>query len=225
MEAFVDGVLSGSIPGTVIGDIKLIRGVRGHGLYLNGISQRVDLGNQRHSCLGNLNMCTKGVVMAMWLRMHKYDEPGNYNDEYYFSNGGQTVNSMGIALLMRQKKLLAMFRTETRLWEVYYDNGLSLHSWYHVVLTWSATSGGYVYIDGALGGHNQQGQSLTSNRKGNAYVNFVLGDANNNPPNDPGEMTLDELRIWDAVADVLWVWRLYAADVFPWRYEKTSASV
>ena len=199
MEKFVGGVLSGSVPGTITGDIKLIRGVRGQALYVNGINQRVDLGNQRHNCMGNLTMCTKGIAVAMWLRMHKYDDPGYYNDEYYFSNGGHTMKSIGIALLMRQKKLLAMFRTETRLWEIYYNNGFSLHTWYHVVLVWSATSGGYVYINGALGSHNQQGQPLDSNLNGNVYVNFVLGDANDNPPNNPGEMTLDELRIWDTV--------------------------
>ena len=215
MEKVVGGELSGSIPGAVIGDVKLVGGVRGQALYFNGIDQRVDLGNQRHNCMGDLRKCNNGFVMAMWLQMHKYDEPGRNTDEYYISNGGHTMRSIGVALLMRKGKVLAMFRTETQLWEVNYDNGFSLHTWYHVVLAWSNTSGGYIYINGVLGNHNQQGQSLTSNRNGNAFINFVLGDANTDPPSDPGEMTLDELRIWDALADDQWVWTLYAADVFP----------
>ena len=219
MENVDRGELSGSIPGAVIGDVKLVSGVRGQALYFNGIDQRVNVGNQRDNCVGDLRKCNNGFVMAMWLQMHKYDEPGRYNDEFYISNGGHTVWSMGVALLMRERKLLAMFRTETQLWEVYYDNGFSLHTWYHVVLAWSATSGGYIYINGALGNHNQQGQALTSNRGGNAYINFILGDANSNPPAYPGEMTLDELRIWDAVSDYQWVWTLYSADVFPWKHE------
>ena len=216
MEQIFGEVLSGSIQGAVIGDVKLIRGVRGQALYVNGIDQRVNLGNQRHSCMGDLRKCNNGFVMAMWLQMHKYDEPGPYNDEYYISNGGHTMKSIGIALLMREKQLLAMFRTETRLWEVYYGNGFSLHTWYHVVLTWSTTSGGYIYINGALASHNQQGQSLTSNREGDAFTNFILGDANTNPPSDPGEMTLDELRIWDTDMDEQGAWSLYAAEMFPW---------
>ena len=139
--------------------------------------------------MGDLRKCNNGFVVAMWLQMHKYDEQGRYNDEYYISNGGHTSRSIGISLHMRGKRLLAMFRTKTRFGQVYYDNGLSLHTWYHVVLVWSAASGGYVYINGALGSYNQRGQPLTSNRKGSTYTNFILGDANTDPPSDPGEMT------------------------------------
>ena len=215
MEEVIGGELSGSIPGAVIGDAKLIRGVRSQALYVNGLDQRVDLGDQRHNCMGDLNKCNRGFVMAMWLRIHRYDGPGGLNDAYYISNGGHTSKSMGVALLMREQRLLVMFRTENRLWKVYYENDVSLHAWYHVVLTWSITSGGNVYINGALAGHNQGGQSGFYNREGNTFINFVLGDNNQNPPQQPGEMTLDELRIWDIITDDQWIWELYAADALP----------
>ena len=215
MDEIVGGEVSGSVPGAVVGDVKLVRGVRGQALYMNGIDQRVDLGNQRHNCMGDLSKCKNGFVMAMWLQMHKYDEPGLYTDEYYISNGGHATRSIGVALLMREKKLLAMFRTETRLWEAYYDDGVSLHTWYHVVMVWSSASGGYIYINGALGSHNQQGESWNSNQQPNTFLNFILGDANTDPPIDPGEMTLDELRIWDMAMDDQGAWKLYSTDAFP----------
>ena len=214
MEEVIGGELFGSIPGAIIGEVKLIPGMRGQALYVNGIDQRVDLGNQRHNCMGDLSKCNNGFVMAMWLRMHKYDEPGPYNHEYYISNGGQTINSIGIALLMREKTLLALFRTETRLWEIHYGN-FYLQKWYHVVLAWSLTTGGKVYINGALVSYNQEGKAGNNNRQGNTYVNFMLGDSNKDPPKFPGEMTLDELRIWDAVPDEQLVWALYAGDAWP----------
>ena len=215
MEELVGGELSGSVPGDIIGDIKLIRGVRGQALYVNGLDQRVDLGNQRHNCMGDLRKCHDGFVIAMWLRMHRYDEPGLSNDEYYISSGGHTLNSIGIALFMRERRSGASFRTETRVWAVYCNTDSGLYIWYHVVLTWSFTSGGKVYINGVLVGHDHDGQSVINNRMGNTYVNFILGDVNSNPPMNPGEMTIDELRIWDAVTDDRWVWTLYAADASP----------
>ena len=215
MDELVGGELSGSVPGDIIGDIKLIRGVRGQALYVNGIDQRVNLGNQRHNCIGDLNKCNNGFGMAMWLRMHKYDEPGKYKDEYYISSGGHTFNSMGIALLMWERNILAVFRTETRLWEAHYNIDSGLHTWYHVVLTWSMTSGGKIYINGVLVSHDHDGQTTNNNQMGNTHVSFILGDANSNPPIDPGEMTLDELRIWDVVTDDHSVWTLYAADASP----------
>ena len=211
MEEVVGGELSGSVPGA---KVKLIRGVRDQALYVNGLDQRVDLGDQRHNCMGDLSKCNNGFVMAMWLRMHAYDEPGPYNDEYYISNGGQTATSIGVALLMREKKLLAMFRNETRQWVVHYEN-FCLHKWCHIVLAWSLAAGGNVYINGALASFYQEGQAGNNNLQGNIYVNFILGDSNQDPPQNPGEMTLDELRIWDAVSDDQWVWALYAKDALP----------
>ena len=49
MEEILGGELSGSVPGAIVGVVKLIRGVRDQALYVNGLDQRVDLGNHRHS--------------------------------------------------------------------------------------------------------------------------------------------------------------------------------
>ena len=94
MEKMVDGKLLGPVLGNVVGDVELVRGKRGKALYTNGINQRVNLGNQRDSCMGDLSKCNNGLVMAMWLQTHRYtepDEPGFYTrEEYYISSGGHT---------------------------------------------------------------------------------------------------------------------------------------
>ena len=115
----VDGKLLGPVLGNVVGDVELVRGKRGKALYTNGINQRVNLGNQRDSCMGDLSKCNNGLVMAMWLQTHRYTEPdetGFYTrEEYYISSGGHTSHSMGVALLMRVKKIRVIFRTKTHL--------------------------------------------------------------------------------------------------------------
>ena len=214
MEQIVSGELLGSVTGTVVGDVKLVPGKQGNALYLNGLNQKVNLGNQRHSCMGDLSKCTNGFVMATWLQMHRYDDPGLYDtNEYYITNGGHTKNAIGVALLMRERRMLAMFCTEVRYWENFSNQGYSLHTWYHVVLTWNTIFGGKVYFNGALTSHNQEGTLLDNYRNDNDSLDFMLGDHNGNGPGQPGKMTLDELRIWDTTMDDQDVWIMYVADV------------
>ena len=208
MEEIAGEKLSGSVQGVIVGDVKLVPGKQNQALYVNGIDQRVNLGNQRHSCMGDLSKCNKGFIMAMWIQMHNNDDT-----EYYISNGGQTYKSIGVAVMLRDKKLRAVFRTATHTWDLIHDGTVYLHTWYHIVLVWNIAIGGKVYMNGVLINHDQDGSRLASNQEPDAYVDFILGATNWNFIY-PGEMTLDELRIWDAVMNDQEIFNLYAADVF-----------
>ena len=207
MEEVSGGQLSGTVQGALVGDVKLVPGKRGQVLYVNGIDQWVNLGNQRHNCMGDLSKCNNGFVMALWIQMHNNDDT-----EYYICNGGHTYRSIGVALTLRDKKIRTLFRTLTHFWVIYYDRGVYLHTWYHVVLAWNIANGGKVYINGVLAGHVQDGIRKNSSQNGDAYVDFILGASNLNYE-IPGEMTLDELRIWDAVMYDQDILGLYVADV------------
>ena len=61
----------------------------------------------------------------------------------------------------------------------------------------------------------QIGESMVNNNDPVGNENFVLGDTNNGAPKYPAEMTLDELRFWDAVMKDHEVLNLYAADLLP----------
>ena len=138
----------------------------------------------------------------------------NNGDKYYISNGGQTYKSIGVAMLMKNKDIKVVFRTPTRQWNVGYDRVVSLHTWYHVVLAWNITSKGKVYINGILVCHDQNGSRSDNNQKPNVYMNFILGTSNRDYAY-PGAMTLDELRIWDALVNDTEILGLYASDAFP----------
>ena len=208
MEEIVGTSLKGSVDGDIHGDVQLVAGKRGKALYTNGLDQWVDLGNQRSNCMGDLNKCDNGFVMAMWLQMHPYDSSA----KYYITSGGHTRKSMGVALLMTAKKLSVGFRTASWRWSLTNPTQPIPDTWYHVVLTWNATNGAYIYINGAIGAADQQGYSYASNRNGDTYTKFILGTESTNPPVASGEMTIDELRIWDAVMNKQDIWSLYAAD-------------
>ena len=198
-------VLFGSVNGTLIGGAQLVRGRRGKALNANGLDQWLDLGNQRDTCMGNLDNCHRGFAMAMWLQMHRYDEPGTDNDDYYITNGGHTDRSMGVALLMREKNIVAYFPTTSKLWEVTYTREPILHIWYHVVLRLTTSAGGQIYINGEFGAGDRQGTVHASNLDGDTFATFLLGSESNSPLGGYGKMTLDELRFWDLRVTKSWV--------------------
>ena len=208
MEEIVGTSLLGSVNGDIHGDVQLVPGKRNNALYTNGQDQWVDLGNQRSNCMGDLNKCENGFVMAMWLQMHPYDS----SEKYYITSGGHTRQSMGVALLMQGKQLKVSFRTASWRWDLTYPTQPIPSTWYHVVLTWTAENGAHIYINGAIGAADKEGYSYASNRNGDTYTKFVLGTESTNPATACGEMTIDELGIWDAVMNQQDIWSLYAAD-------------
>ena len=100
MEEIDGGKLSGSVQGVPVGDVKLVPGKRGLVLYVNGIDQRVNLGNQHHNCMGDLTKSHNGFLMAMWIQVHNDDDT-----EFYISNRGQTRRSIGVAFWLQDTKI------------------------------------------------------------------------------------------------------------------------
>ena len=199
MDKIVGGALSGSVAGVLNGDVELVTGKQGRALHTNGLDQWVDMGNQRDNCMGDLEKCSNGFVMAMWLKMHRYHKLGTTDDEYYLTSGGHTRASMGVVLLMRAKVFLVNFRTASKYWQTTTTVQNTLHTWHHVILTWDASNGGKIYTNGMMDREERQGTSYTSNRAGDAYTKFIVGCESTLPPRNAAEMTLYELRIWDAV--------------------------
>ena len=222
MDDIAAGVLVGSVNGDIIGGAQLVGGKKGKALNTNGLDQCVDLGNQRDNCMGNLDNCHTTFVMAMWLRMHRYDDLGANNDEYYITSGGHTDRSMGVALLMREKSIRVIFRTASRVWELSYTTEPKLHTWYHVFLSWSNADGGRVYINGMLGGEDRLGTSHVNNLDGNAYNKFLLGCESTFPFSGAGQMTLDNLRIWDVAWPIgeMHPWLQYVTDTLAWCFHR-----
>ena len=212
MDEFENGKLVGTFLGILVGSVELVPGKSNKALHTNGIDQWVNIGNHRDKCLGNLNRCTKGFVMALWLK-------GNVmiGEEYYVNCGGHTERSIGMTLLEQDGNLVAEFRIESIRWRVGVV-GFESHVWYHVVLVWTEEGGEQVYLNGCLCGRMKTGIPHTNNQEP-GYTDFVFGNANtdlNGKTTLAGEMTLDEVRVWDADLDEEGAWKLYSSDILPW---------
>ena len=212
MDEIKNGKLVGTYPGTLDGSVSLVQGKVNKALYTNGINQWVNIGKHRDECLGNLRLCSKGYVMALWLKVHIHVTSGS--NEYYINNGGHTQNSMGMSLHQKSVGLCASFRTLSKLWFAVVPDFESL-MWYHIVMTWTEEGGLRVYMDGCLR-QKADGADSTNNQNPSTTDFFVFGNANTDLSGSfAGEMTLDDVRVWDADMNGEDVWKIYLHDIFP----------
>ena len=76
---------------------KLVEGLKGSSLHLNGVNQWASLGIHEQSCLGNLRLCAEGFSVAFWVKYETVPRDGNYRVIYFLSSGGQ-AHANGIAV-------------------------------------------------------------------------------------------------------------------------------
>ena len=146
MDEQENEMLVGTYPGHFVGEVTLVHGKVNQALYTNGIDQWVNIGNHRDKC--NLARCTKGFVMALWLRAPTVPTGRKH---FYVNSGGHTSKSMGITLHQKNMKLIAYYRTESwEDWRITVEDFVD-HVWYHVTQTWTAT-GLKLYFNGCLSG-------------------------------------------------------------------------
>ena len=203
MDVMVDGMLLGSTNGRVVGGAQLVDGKRGKALYTNGVDQWVDLGNQKDNCMGDFEKCLNGFVMSLWLKMYRIGT--NDVGEFYFTTGGDN----GVGLAQTNMILNVHFRSLSGYyWPVHSPTTLSLHTWYHIVVTWESPNGAKTYINGALVSERQSHVGIVPSNNG--QPNVTLGVSN--ILQSPGKMEMDELRVLDAVMNEHDIWRLYITD-------------
>ncbi len=89
---------SRSLNGTPSNKPTFQEGVVGQAMCFNGVDQSVNFGDLKYRCLGNLELCTEGLMIGVWI------QTGSKNVttvNFYFSSGGQTSASMGLAFFRK----------------------------------------------------------------------------------------------------------------------------
>ena len=206
--------LVGAVPGIVYGDPSIVSDAKSGGaLYLNGVNQWVDLGNQRQKCLGNLEWCPNGFTIALWLKMGTKSAAGT--TLFYISSGGHTSASHGITMYKKNDILGASFRTKSRRWTCMNLMSVSNEVWYHVTLTWRADIGVKFFLNGCPRNMLQPCPSVSQIVTSTPYNNFILGSRNSGtiPNTYMGECYLDKMMVYEDVLDLHVIWSLFAGGV------------
>ena len=210
-DEIVNGQLKGSKPAEIIGDVQLVEGKAYKALYIDGVhDQYVNLGNLRQYCVGDLRHCQHGLVISVWLRPH-VKKPGGY---HYFTNGGHTRGSIGVLLAQLDEHLIAFFRNDTGPWTIT-KVPFEVLNWYFVTMVWDPNSGARLYLNGCLAGEDLTLKNDASNSNGQ-YNDFIIGASNfpQDRTTTRAEMTMDELKIWDARMTENQVWDLYLCHIW-----------
>ena len=147
--------------------------------------------NFQSRCIGNLEHCSNGFSLALWL---KIGEKSMASDSYYISSGAQTYASHGVALLVKGQALHCAFKKTTSKWKVS-DYSVKQLVWYHVAVSWDIKIGARMYRDGILVSEAPTASTATYTPSG--YDSLVLGRANNglNKVATHGEGYIDELYL------------------------------
>lgn len=177
---------------------KIVRGKIGKALKLNGQSQVVDIGEQSDSCLGNLDLCHHGALMALWLK------PTNLgNDMHFLSNGHN-----GISISNQGNEFIITAATSTQKWQVTTDK-LRVHKWRFVEIDWDPEIGLKLYIDNKLIGDDlksdKRNDQIPSDLVGRSVADkFYLGRGNVNMERGTyAKGVFDELEYWYGPRDYL----------------------
>lgn len=172
------------------------RGKIGGALRLDGTGQYVSVGRHHDACLGNLDLCRHGLLLAGWLR------PGTLRDGMDLVSTGAN----GIRLRYSSGRTRATARTSTHVWTTRTD-AIRPDRWHFVEVDWSDESGLALYVDDRLVAR----ASRPIVRPTNGAVSpspdqeqFYLGRGDGTLSNSRyGNMTIDELEYWYGSRDYL----------------------
>ncbi|CAH1774047.1 unnamed protein product, partial [Owenia fusiformis] len=115
-----DGLLSG----TLWSSPYFVSGKVGKTISFDGTGQMIDFGNQRATCLGNLDNCVNGHSMVFWFYHNTPTISTTYY--YYISSGGQNSGptSHGIAVRINADDTLGFYHATTanKQWDTTVNN-------------------------------------------------------------------------------------------------------
>ena len=204
MEVVKEGVLQGSIPGTLVGRrAELTTGVVGNGLKCDGWDPKcVDYGYHFDECYHNPDLCTEGVTMAFWIQKDAYVGE-------VFTTGRRRDNvGHHISVEYFGQLFFATFHNTSYDYYIEPYGWGGRAQWKHLAFTWYYGEGIVVYFNGCDADPDKsRGFANTKPRKiTNSAIQPILvsqGGYGN------GDLVLDEFIIWHEKLSPEQIWQLY----------------
>ena len=144
------------------------------------------------SCVGNLRYCPRGFTLAVWIKISLLDR----GTRFYFSSGGQTSGSHGVAIYTQRYIVKADFRTNGRGW-VLRIAGVTVDVWFHIIITWDIIHARF-YKDGCLA--DTASVAVWRSNENSKYNDIYIGRANSVKRYFAGGF-LDDMYIIDTSVD------------------------
>ena len=203
MDEIQGNTLVGSIPAQVSGGAKIVPGILGSALYVDGINGAVDFGLNPTDCLREPEMCPDGLTIAFWLKIHKYPTG---NQIAIILNSVVLVGETGIQYRMYPEYLRFVLNINGRKW-AYYNPLPPLFNWQFFITSF-LTDTFDMYINGCSVSIYSPVQP-SSNPGPGANSQLYLGGDTTHPSLVYCEMTIDQLMVWHEYLSAETVWQLY----------------
>ncbi|XP_064631285.1 uncharacterized protein LOC135489721 [Lineus longissimus] len=128
----------------VSGNVTIQDGVIGKTLTIDTASQYVDLGNWRDKCMGDLELCSYGIGISLYVKFE------SNRDMYVLSSGGDLADSYGVAIYRKSGTFYFVASTKRAKWTMAISEPLKNQTWHKFQMFWKKEGSGLleVYIDG-----------------------------------------------------------------------------
>ena len=205
MDSADNGVMQGTILGTMKGAVTIIPGADGGALYISDITAYIDYGYHHGSCFANPIRCTSGITMSMWLKLHSTLDYGA------MINTGSSRNTYSHYIGIVQKgSLYALIQDES---EYIYSvtTPMMRGKWLHIIVTYLKYEGIRVFLNSCdLDADKQHGYASERPRRRefSQYHAFWIGRRTDNGKAIE-KMTLDEYVVWHQRLSDSQIWEMY----------------
>ena len=154
------------------------------GLYVRN-SGRLVLANTANECLGDLDLCTKGLSIALWVKPSSLLSPG----------GHITFSEHSINIQAKQSRSISVWTAGQSNYILYLvtHSEAAVGTWTHVTVVFDPETGMFVYMDGILDTFKSIDEaSAGSNPRGPS--DYVFGSKEEGQY--PFDGMLDEINIY-----------------------------
>ena len=203
MDAVNWNQLVGSMDGTLLGNARVVPGMHGNALYIDGqLGSRVDYGVHINGCFFDPDQCTEGITFSFWLMVH--EDQVNY--DIIFDNGGCRRWSVGYCVALVAGKSITVLVLHRAGYRRYVLPSTPIYQWHYWSVTYTRDD-----VNVFINGCNSAPFSVEYNAsRQNAHTEdavFHIGDWSGGGL--APHMTIDELMIWNRVLTDDQIWQLY----------------
>ena len=193
--------LVGSHPSQVSGGAKIVPGILGSALYLDGIDGMVDIGND---CLMEPEMCPEGLTIAFWLKIHKYPTGDQIG---IIMNSLVNVGETGIQYRLYSEYLRFRLNINGLKWG-YFIPLLPLFKWHFITTTFLVDTFN-MYINGCDVSTYTPVEPTSNLGSPLPNRNLYIGGASGYARFVYSEMTIDQLMVWYEYLSSEDIWQIY----------------
>ena len=204
MDAVNGNLLVGSMDGTLLGNARVVPGMYGNTLYVDGQSgSRVDYRVHINGYFFDPDQCTQGITISFWLIFH--DDQANY--DIIFDTGACRRRSVGYCIVLVTGKNIRVLLLRRAGYRKYVLQSTPIHQWHYWSVTYNSDDVN-VYINGCNSSpfaiekyDSPRSEAHTENAE------FHIGDWSGGGL--APHMSIDELMVWYEVLTVDQIWQLY----------------